>query len=150
MLTATLIPATFVLLWVLSALQALGSAPNGWYGRNGLRVATVGLVALVIDGVVTLASGTTDTTGPLYPIGIIATLIGIVLMAIQWHRAGVLPRWTGPSLAIGWFLGASPILGSGAAFLILTVAFLAIALGLRRQTAAQPEAHVRLSASFPA
>jgi len=149
-LTATLIPATFVVLWVLAALQALGSAPNDRYGRNGLRVAAVGVVALVIDGVVTLASGTTDTTGPLYPIAIIATLIGVVLMAIEWHRAGVLPRWTGPTLAIGWFLGASPILGSGAAFLILAAAFLAIAFGLRRQTAAQPEAPVRLSSSIPA
>jgi hypothetical protein len=91
---------------------------------------------LLVDAIVTLASGTTDTAGPLYPAGMLVSLIGIIAMAIEWYRGGVLPRWTGPTLALGWFLGATPILGSGGTFLILAAALVAIALGLRRQASA--------------
>jgi hypothetical protein len=99
-------------------------------------VATIGLLVLLIDAIVTLASGSTDTAGPLYPAGMLASLIGIIALAIEWYRGGVLPRWTGPTLALGWLLGASPLLGSGGSFLILAGALLAIAVGLHRQASA--------------
>jgi hypothetical protein len=123
-------------MWVLATLQGLHRANNGGRGVTGLRIATIGLLVLLVDAIVTLASGSTDTVGPLYPAGMLVSLIGIIAMAIGWYRSGVLPRWTGPTLALGWCLGATPILGSGGAFLILAAAFLAIAVGLRRQASA--------------
>jgi hypothetical protein len=80
----------------------------------------------------------------------LASLIGIIVMAVAWYRAAVLPRWTGPTLVIGWFLGASPILGSGGAMLILAAAFLAIAVGLRRQAPARLAPAVQLDSSVTA
>jgi hypothetical protein len=131
-LTATILPAVCAVMWVLATLQGLHRADNGNRRVTGLRIATIGLLVLLVDAIVTLASGTTDTVGPLYPAGMLVSLIGIIAMAIEWNRSGVLPRWTGPTLALGWFLGATPILGSGAAFLILAAALVAIAGGLRR------------------
>jgi hypothetical protein len=149
-LTATLIPAPFVVLWVLAALSGLHGSRETRLGRTGLRIATAGLVGLVVDGVVTLAGGSTDTGGPLYPIAMLASLIGIVLLATGWYRAELLPRWIGPALALGWLLGATPILESGGAFLILAPAFLAIALGLRRQTTGRPATQVAIDSSVTA
>jgi hypothetical protein len=134
--TATILPAVAAVFWVLAALQEKHASHDGRLGRLGLRVAALGLLALAVDAIVTMASGTTDTSGPLYPVGILATLVGIVLLAVQWDRARAMPRWIGPALAIGWFLGASPILGSGGAFPILAAVFLAIAYRLHREIAA--------------
>jgi hypothetical protein len=149
-LTATILPAVAVVLWALSALQQLQSGQDSRSRRVGLRIAVIGLLGLVVDAIVTMASGSTDTAGPLYPVAMLASLIGIVLIAIQWYRAGALPRWTGPTLAAGWFLGATPILGTGGAFLILAAAFLAIAVGIRRQTAARVTAPVSVESSVTA
>ena len=149
-LTATILPAVAAVWWVLVALQGQHPRPDDRLGRVGLRIATIGLLALALDAIATLASGTTDTTGPLYPIGILATLLGIVLLAIQWHRANLTPRWIGPALAIGWFLGASPILGTGGAVLILAAAFLAIAYGLRRDAATHTSPPISLEPSVTA
>ncbi len=107
-------------------------------------------MALLVDGIVTLASGTTDTVGPLYPVGMLVSLIGVVLMAIQWYRAAVLPRWAGPALALGWLLGATPVLGSGGAFFILAAAFVAIAIGLRHQAPAHSTPQVELDSPVTA
>ncbi|MBV9416842.1 MAG: hypothetical protein JO363_17800 [Solirubrobacterales bacterium] len=149
-LTATLIPAPLIVMWVLAALERLHTGYESRLGRVGLRIAAAGLAALVIDGVATLAGGSTDVAGPLYPIGMLATLAGIVLVAIHWYRARMLPRWAGPTLALGWFLGATPILGSGAAFLILAAAFLAIAVGLHRQMQTRSTAAISLDSSIAA
>ena len=143
-LTATILPAVCAVMWVLATLHGLNGANNGRRGGTGLRIATIGLLVLLVDAIVTLASGSTDTAGPLYPAGMLATLIGIIAMAIEWYRGDALPRWTGPTLALGWFLGATPILGSGGAFLILAAALLAIAVGLRHQATAPLTAPVEL------
>jgi uncharacterized membrane protein len=132
-LTATIFPAVAATLWVLAALDGLHGDHRDRLAGIGLRVASIGLLGLAVDSTVTLASANTDTIGPLYPIAMLATLIGIVLMTIGWHRAQRLPRWIGPALAIGWFLGATPIIGASA-MLILAGVFLAIAAGLRHDT----------------
>jgi hypothetical protein len=149
-LTATILPGVLAMLWVLAALQGLHDGDRGRLGRSGMRIAATGLLVLVVDSAVTLASGSTDTVGPLYPVGILASLIGIVLLAVEWYRAAVLPRWTGPALAVSWFLGGSPILGSGGSMLILAAAFIVIALGLRRQPPARVASPVQLDPSVTA
>ena len=146
-LTATILPAVLAVMWVLATLHGLHRANDRRRGSTGLRIATIGLLVLLVDAIVTLASGSTDTAGPLYPAGMLASLIGITAMAIEWYRGGVLPRWTGPTLAVGWFLGATPILGSRGAFLILAAALLAIAVGVRRQATAPLAAAVELDSA---
>jgi hypothetical protein len=126
-------------MWALFALHGLHRDNDERIGRIGLRIATAGLLALVVDSIVTIASASTDTTGPLYPLAMLTSVIGIVLLTIHWYRAGILPRWTGPTLALGWFLGATPILGSdGGGFLLVGAAFVAVAVALGRQTMAHP------------
>jgi hypothetical protein len=132
-LTATIFPAVAAIIWALLSLHGLHADRDERGGRIGLRVAIAGLLALAVDAIVTIASASTDTTGPLYPLAILTTVIGVGLLAIHWYRAGVLPRWIGPTIALGWFLGATPILGSGG-FLIVGAAFVAVAVGLGRQT----------------
>jgi hypothetical protein len=149
-LTATILPGVWAVMWVLAALDELHGIHNGRLGRTGLRITTIGLLGLVVDSIVTLASGFTNTIGPLYPVAMLASLIGIVLMAVEWYRARALPRWTGPTLALGWFLGATPVLGSGGAFFILAAVFLAIAAGLRRQATARLASAVQLDSSVTA
>ncbi|MBV9682999.1 MAG: hypothetical protein JO046_14500 [Solirubrobacterales bacterium] len=148
-LTATIFPAVAAVLWVLVALEALQSDHRERIAGIGLRVAAIGLSGLVVDAIVTLASANTDPAGPLSPMAMLATLIGIVLLAIGWHRARRPPRWIGPALAIGWFLGATPIIGDGS-MLILAAAFLAIAAGLRHNTTGPPTAPVEMDASATA
>jgi len=149
-LTATILPAVWAVTWVLSALYRLNGSHNGRLGRVALGIATVGLLVLMVDSVMTLTSGSADTVGPLYPVAKLTTVIGITGLAIAWYRSGVLPRWTGPTLALGWLLGATPVLGSGGAFLILATAFLAIAVGLRRQSATPLAAAVELDSALAA
>lgn len=145
-LTATIFPAVAAVFWVLAALEGLHGDNHERVGLIGLRVAAIGLLGLTVDAIVTLASGTTDTAGPLYPIAMLTTLIGIVLLAIGWHRARRLSRWMGPALAIGWFLGATPIIGDGS-MLILAAAFLAVAAGLRHATTVALTSPVKIDAS---
>lgn len=134
-LTATILPGVCAVMWVLAALQTRFGTHEDRLARIALRIATIGLLGLLVDAVVTLTSGSSDTIGPLYPIAMLTTVIGITGLAIAWYRGAVPPRWAGPTLAAGWFLGATPVLGTSGAFLILAAAFLAIAVGLRRQTA---------------
>lgn len=103
----------------------------------------------MIDAIVTLASGSTETIGPLYPLAMLTSVVGIALLALGWYRAGVLPRWIGPALALGWLLGATPILDSRGAFLIVAAAFLATAVGLLRQTT-PPAAPIGIDTSVTA
>jgi hypothetical protein len=130
-LTAGLFPAALGTLWALVALDALRGGPAGRLGRTGLAIAAVGLVALAAISIVTMASGTTESTGPLYPIGMIATFAGISLLAVEWYRRGALRRWMGIALAAGWFVGATPLLGGGG-LLVFAAALLAVSVGLRR------------------
>jgi hypothetical protein len=136
-LTATIFPAAVAVLWALSALTELHRRQTR-LARAGLRVVAVALAALVADGAVTLASANTDTAGPLYPIAMLGIVVGMVLLAIDWYRARLLPRWVGPTLAVGWFIGATPISGSVGAFLVPAVAFAAAAAALRRQASTRP------------
>jgi hypothetical protein len=131
-LTSTIFPGALAVLWVLWALAGRYSVRESRLARGGLRIAAVALAALAVDGAVTLGSGTTDTAGPLYPIAMLGTLVGIVLLASDWYRARTMPRWVGPIVAIGWFAGATPIAGNGGAFLILSAAFAAAAAAIRR------------------
>ncbi len=133
-LTTTIFPAVAAVLWVLSSLHTSYSRRDGRAATAGMSIAIIALAALAVDGAVTLASGTTDTAGPLYPIAMLGTLIGIVLLATDWYRAEAMPRWVGPMLAVGWLVGATPVLGTGGAFLILSAAFMAAATALRRGT----------------
>lgn len=144
-LTATIFPAVAAVAWALLSLHALHRDRDGRLGHVGLRIAAAGLLVLVVDSIVTIASASTDTAGPLYPLGMLASVIGIALLAIHWYRVGTLPRWIGPTLALGWFLGATPILGSSG-FLIVGAAFMAIAVGLvRPATQSSPSAGVNTS-----
>lgn len=135
LLTATIFPAVAAVMWALLNLHELQGGRDRRVGRTGLRIATGGLLALAVDAIVTIASASTDTSGPLYPAAMLVTLIGVTLLAIDWYRAGILPHWIGPALALGWLLGATPILGDGG-FLIVGAAFLAVAFALRRDATA--------------
>lgn len=58
-----------------------------------------------------MATASTDTMGPTYPFGMLVTFAGLVLVAVAWC-GGRLPGLVGPVLAAGWFIGATPLIGS--------------------------------------
>lgn len=130
--TALLIPFALAALWALTDLHTLQCGRGGRLARVGLRIAAVGLLAFIVDAIVTLASASTDTAGPLYPLAMLISLIGIGLLAAASIRASVLPRWAGPAIAIAWVIGG-PV-GEGGILrgtaLILAAVFGSVAVAL--------------------
>lgn len=136
-LSALLVPFALAMLAALVELHALQRGACDPLGRTGIRTAAVGLALFIVDAGITLVSGNTDTAGPLYPIAMLVSLIGIVLFAVAAFRAAVLPRWTMPAIAIAWIIGGPT--GEGVIFrgaaLILAVVFLAVIAACRPRLA---------------
>ena len=137
--TALLIPIGLSLLAVLVCLRALGEGHGGRIAVVGFRIAVVGLMAFALDGVVTLATGSPDSAGPLYPLAMLATIAGLVCFAVGADRARVLPRWAMPALTAAWVFGgpvaegaSGPLAFRGAAFIFAAVST-AVAVALARR-----------------
>lgn len=133
--TAMLVPVALSVLGVGRALHAAQAGRDGRSGRVGLRILATGEVAFVVAAVVTLVTADPDSTGPLYPLAMLATIVGLVCMAVGAARGRVLPAWVLPALTLGWIFGG-PIAAGGSAggsapigFRGATLVFAAIAVG---------------------
>ena len=130
--TALLVPFALAMLVAVAHLHALHGGAADPLGRTGVRVAAVGVALFVLDAAITLAAANTDTAGPLYPIAMLLTLVGIVIFAVASHRTAVLPPWCMPAVTIAWIIGGPTgegVIVRGAA-LLLTGVFIAIAVAL--------------------
>ncbi|NJC74180.1 hypothetical protein HC031_31365 [Planosporangium thailandense] len=132
--TALLLPFVLAALAVLAALHAAQAGRDGRLGRAGFIVAAVGLVAFVPVGVLTLVTADATSGGPVYPLAMLASLVGLVMMAIAWVRAKSLPRWILPAVTFGWIFGGPVAEGGTPGFrgaaLILAAVCAAVAVTL--------------------
>jgi hypothetical protein len=118
------------------ALMVLGlrrvlKGRDGKVGTAGMVITMVGLGALMLSIVATLATGSESSIGPAYPLGTLTSFIGLILFTVGALRAKALPWWMTPALTLTWIVGgpvgdAGP-LGFKASGLLLTAVAIAIA-----------------------
>jgi hypothetical protein len=101
-----------VVLQGLSAVLGLGRL-----GRISARVAQAGCVGMGVESGASAIAGRIDALGPLFGIGILAALVGLVVVAVDGVRAGRV-RWGAPLpllalvvAAAGGEVGASIVAG---------------------------------------
>ncbi len=104
-----LIEAAFALglLLTLAGLFALHLRQErdlGALGTWSFRVAVCGQGALGIVALATLVRGQ-DALGPLFPLAVLAWVLGTIGYAVATRGAGVLPRWLAFALAGGTVVG---------------------------------------------
>lgn len=134
--TGLLIPFALSQLAALVAIRRRASGADGRLGRSGMIASGLALVGLAVDGAVTLLSGDPMTLGPLYPIAMLGSLVGLGLLTAGVSRAGVIPRWAPYAMTAAWLIGGpvgeggSPIGFRGAALLLASVSAV-VAMTLR-------------------
>jgi hypothetical protein len=74
------------------------------FGVWAFRIAACGQGLLGIVALATIARGQ-DALGPLFPLGVAAWALGTIAYAVATAKAGVLPRWVAPLLAVGTLVG---------------------------------------------
>lgn len=100
-----LVEGTFALAILFTAggmigLHALQQGSYGRLGRAGLYLVVIASLAQAIATAVLLA-GSDALEWVVFPVGLLAVLVGFVLYGIATLRAGVLPRWAGWGLIFG-------------------------------------------------
>lgn len=113
---------------VLVALHRLTGGRDGRSGRTGLVVSVAGMLGFVSAAVLTLVTADASSGGPLYPLSMLATLVGMVLMSIGWVASKTAPRWVLPVLTAGWLFGGPIAEGTGPGPLAFRGAALILAL----------------------
>jgi hypothetical protein len=101
-----LIEVTFVvaLAGTLVAVMGLHVLQSGSYGRSGAAgssIAFVGYALLLVAAAATTLAGR-EVLDAVFPIGVLAILIGSILLGAMTIRARVLPWWSGLLLIIGF------------------------------------------------
>lgn len=134
--TAMLFPFVLAPLAAVTLLHRIQDGQDGRLGAAGYLVTSAALIAFIPCGIASLATGNARALGPVYMLSMLGSLAGLTLFAISSARAGVLPRWAGPALVIGWLSGG-PIAEGGSpgfrgAAVILAATFTAIAIALPR------------------
>jgi hypothetical protein len=132
-----LIEAAFAcgLLLTLAGLFALHLRQERDLGALGIwsfRVAVCGQGALAIVGFATLVRGE-DALGPVFPVAVLAWLLGTIAYAVATRRAAVLAGWVPLVLAAGTVVGI--VVNPGGAIVLggLWLVLAATALGERYQ-----------------
>ncbi len=138
--TALLIPFVLAPLAALTALRSAQQGQDGRLGTVGFVVTAIGLAAFLPCGILTLATGDATSGGPLYPLAMLSSLVGLVLMSVAWVRAKALPRWMLPTVTLGWIFGGPVAEGGTPGFrgaaLILAAICVVVAVALRPQQSA--------------
>jgi hypothetical protein len=83
-----------------AGLIGLHALQEGHYGREGLVGLYTLLMAFALQAVdvAALLAGNTALVSMAYPAGLVAKLVGFVLVGVATLQAGVLPRWYGVAL----------------------------------------------------
>jgi hypothetical protein len=115
------VEAAFVVA-LLASLPLVGSlAPS----RVGARLAQAGFAALFVSAVVSLAAGETRL-GPLFLVGVLASLVGLTVLSVQAVRRRDRGWWAAPAVAVGLVL--SMLLGDHGGGILFGIAWAATAL----------------------
>jgi hypothetical protein len=125
--TALLAPFALATLWALTDLRSSLRGADRRLGTVGFRIAATGLILLIPPVIASLATGTEQSLGPGYMLGMLLSLLGITLLSLALARAGALARWAAIALPAAWLLGG-PIGEFRGAALILAAVFIAVAV----------------------
>jgi len=141
---ALLIPLT-IAVTAVAALLLRRAGRDSRTGRAGLVLTGAGAAGVVIAASASLLTRKDHALGPVFGLGAILSVVGLILIAITIAKSPVPPRWTGIALAVGWLIGGP--LGPPATAFLLAAILLAIAVTAREPESAPPR-HVP-SASVP-
>ena len=123
-------------------LHALQKENYGRIGRAGFYTVVLASSGQVL-GTVVLLTGSAALAWLVYPVGVLAVLVGFVLYGAATLQARVLPRWCGVGLIVGWPIAiALGLYGGNILFGLLWVA-LGYVLWSWRGTAAEQPSRVR-------
>lgn len=108
--------------------------------RVGARITQLGFAAMLVSAVASLGSGGT-VLGPMFLLGVLAALGGLVALSIAATRARTGARWLAPLACFGLVLSIE--LGDDGGGILFGLAWIAISIGLRERmrrpvTAAAP------------
>jgi hypothetical protein len=103
--TVLLVPFVLAALATVVVLHRLHNGSDGRLGHRAVVVTTVAVVAFAAAGVITLITNDTRSGPPLYPLAVLASLVGFGMLAVAFRRAGRLASWVGPALLLGWIFG---------------------------------------------
>ena len=123
-------------------LHALQKENYGRIGRGGFWTVVVASLGQVL-GTVVLLAGSTALAWLVFPVGVLAVLVGFVLYGAATLQARVLPRWCGVGLIVGLPVAiALGLYGGNILFGLLWLA-LGYVLWLRRGATAYQPSRVR-------
>jgi hypothetical protein len=103
-------------------------------GMIGTRLAQAGQVAMAIESIASTIHGG-NTLGPVFALGLVAAVLGLVLLAIDGIRAGA-ARTLAPVPLVGLLVGIAA--GDQGGAILLGVAWAAIAVSLSRRSVINP------------
>jgi hypothetical protein len=121
-------------------LHALQSGRYGLLGAAGSLITFVGYALLFVAAVVTILAGR-EALDAVFPIGVLAIVVGSILLGAMTIRARMLPWWYGVLLIVGFPLSVASdvaIRGAGGIALGIVWALVGYALLSQRGTVAQP------------
>jgi hypothetical protein len=139
-----LIEVIFVLglagtLVAIVGLHALHSRSYGVMGAVGSFIAFIGYALLLVAAAVTTLLGR-EALDAVFPMGVLAILVGSVLLGAMILRARVLPWWCGVLLIVGFPLSAPlNVITGGAGGLALAVAWGVVGYVLWSRSAASEQ-----------
>ena len=135
-LTAAALPQGVGLLLATLGFHRLQRGHDGRLGTAGIWIYGVCLTALVIQCMASVAAGSEQEWGPVYPLSALGLMVGLAVLATGSWRVGLLPKWMlglWPPLGLaGSFLGIGPI----PLFFVAFLAVIAIVLPRRVHTLA--------------
>jgi hypothetical protein len=121
-------------------VHALQSGRYGPLGAAGSLITFVGYALLFVAAAVTILAGR-EALDAVFPIGVLAILVGSILLGAMTIRARMLPWWCGVLLIVGFPLSVASdvaIRRAGGIALGIVWALVGYALLSQRATAAQP------------
>ncbi len=145
-----LVEGTFAVGLVLTVvgmvgLHALQKESYGRIGRAGFYTVVVASLGQVL-GTVVLLAGSAALAWLVFPVGVLAVLVGFVLYGAATLQARVLPRWCGVGLIVGWPVAiALGLYGGNIVFGLFWLALGYVLWAWRGTVAEQPSRVRRLS-----
>ena len=105
-------------------------AAAGRVGVLASRVVQLGFAAMLVSAVASLAAGET-TLGPLFLLGVLAGVVGLLALTIGAIRRRTTGWWASPLAFVG--LVASIALGDHGGGILMGLAWIAISIGFRER-----------------
>ena len=125
------LPMVTVPLVVLPALRALQHGRDGRLGLAGTALTSAACVVFFAMLAYGLVAGVASSWGPTYVLCTLASVVGVWLFCAGSLRARLLPRLQLVLWGVAWTVGG--MLGPEGSQLLLAVAYVALALALRRR-----------------